>query len=126
MFAAGACLHIERADMPTMHYGLTDGMITIEGEAAFELVPHMLVVAPANNSVEVVAAVHPLDGFALASAAPRKMALFEARCSGVRSARARRHFRLVAVASMRFTVRDWIPSLRRSSNASMRIISTIS
>lgn len=57
VFAARACLHIDRGDLPTIHYGLTgSGMIIIEGEAAIELVPHMLVVAPANKSIDIVAA----------------------------------------------------------------------
>jgi AraC family transcriptional activator of mtrCDE len=57
LFADSACLHIDSGSLPTIHYGLTgSGMITIEGEATFELVPHMLVVAPANKSVDIVAA----------------------------------------------------------------------
>jgi AraC family transcriptional activator of mtrCDE len=57
LFAAGACLHIDRGKLPTIHYGLTgSGIITIEGEAAIELVPRMLVVAPANKSIDIVAA----------------------------------------------------------------------
>lgn len=56
-FADGACLHIEKNSLPTIHYGLSgSGMVIIEGEAAFELVPHMLVVAPANKSIDIVAA----------------------------------------------------------------------
>ncbi|WP_425347656.1 helix-turn-helix transcriptional regulator [Sinorhizobium mexicanum] len=48
---------MERGDLPTIIYGLTgSGMIIIEGEAAIELVPHMLVVAPANKSIDIVAA----------------------------------------------------------------------
>jgi hypothetical protein len=57
LFAAGACLHIDRGKLPTIHYGLAgSGVIIIEGEAAFELVPHMLVVAPANKSIDIVTA----------------------------------------------------------------------
>jgi AraC family transcriptional regulator, activator of mtrCDE len=57
LFAAGDCLHIGRGDLPTIHYGLTgSGMIIIEGEAAIELLLHMLVVAPANKSIDIVAA----------------------------------------------------------------------
>ncbi|TXH33892.1 MAG: AraC family transcriptional regulator [Rhodospirillaceae bacterium] len=57
LFAAGARLRIERANLPTILYGLRgSGMIIIEGERAFELVPHMLVVAPPNKSIDIVAA----------------------------------------------------------------------
>ncbi|NLS07416.1 helix-turn-helix transcriptional regulator [Rhizobium sp. P32RR-XVIII] len=56
LFAAGANLHIEGGDLPTIYYGLTgSGMIIVDGEAAIDLVPHRLVVAPANKSIEVVA-----------------------------------------------------------------------
>ena len=55
LFAARTGLHIERGDLPTIHYCLTgSGMIKIEGEAAISLVPHMLVVAPANKSIDIV------------------------------------------------------------------------
>src|SRR5947207_2380807 len=57
LFADSACLHIDSGSLPTIHYGLIgSGIITIEGEATFELVPHMLVVVPANKSVDIVAA----------------------------------------------------------------------
>ncbi|TXH37851.1 MAG: AraC family transcriptional regulator [Rhodospirillaceae bacterium] len=60
LFAAGAHLHIDRANLPTIYYGLTgSGMIAIEGAAPFELVPHMLVVAPANKSIDIVATSSP-------------------------------------------------------------------
>ncbi|CAN7755941.1 helix-turn-helix transcriptional regulator [Rhizobium sp. LjRoot258] len=56
LFTAGARLYIERGDLPTIYYGLAgSGMIFVDGEAAIELVPHMLVVAPANKSIEIVA-----------------------------------------------------------------------
>lgn len=56
LFADGARLHIEGGCLPTIHYGLTGtGLMFIEGEAAFELAPHMLVVAPASKSVDIVA-----------------------------------------------------------------------
>jgi AraC family transcriptional activator of mtrCDE len=56
LLAAGACLQIERSDLPTIYYGLAgSGRIIVEGHAAFELVPRMLVVAPANKSIDIVA-----------------------------------------------------------------------
>jgi AraC family transcriptional activator of mtrCDE len=60
LLSAGACLHIERGDLPTMYYGLTgSGRIIIDGDAALELVPRMLVVAPANKSIDIVSARSP-------------------------------------------------------------------
>ncbi|MDY0885913.1 helix-turn-helix transcriptional regulator [Dongia soli] len=57
LFATEARLHIERTNLPTIHYGLTgSGTILIEGEAAFELAPKMLVVAPPNKSIDIIAA----------------------------------------------------------------------
>jgi AraC family transcriptional activator of mtrCDE len=57
LFATGAGLHMERAALPTVHYGLKgSGVIVIEGEAAVELAPHTLVVAPANRSIDIIAA----------------------------------------------------------------------
>jgi AraC family transcriptional activator of mtrCDE len=57
LFAARTSLHIERSNLPTIHYCLTgSGIIKIEGEAAISLNPHMLVVAPANKSIDIIPA----------------------------------------------------------------------
>lgn len=54
--ANGTKRHIEGSDLATVHYGFSGhGTIAVDGEAAFDFVPHMLVVAPANKSVEIVA-----------------------------------------------------------------------
>ena len=56
LLAAGSHLCIEGSDLPTIHYGLTgSGAIIIDGEAVIELLPHRLVVVPANKSIEIVA-----------------------------------------------------------------------
>ncbi|MDL2403393.1 helix-turn-helix domain-containing protein [Rhizobium mayense] len=56
LFATGACVHVERGDLPTIHYCLTgSGLIIVDGETVIELVPHMLVVTPPNTSIEIVA-----------------------------------------------------------------------
>jgi AraC family transcriptional activator of mtrCDE len=55
LFAEATCAsYIERSSLPTIHYGLSgSGTVTIEGEAAIELVPHMLLVAPANRTINI-------------------------------------------------------------------------
>ncbi|MGO7763126.1 helix-turn-helix transcriptional regulator [Rhizobium ruizarguesonis] len=59
-FAAGARLLIEGGDLPTIYYGLAgSGMIFVDGEAPIELVRHMLVVAPSNRAIEIVADCSP-------------------------------------------------------------------
>ncbi|MGO6724621.1 helix-turn-helix domain-containing protein [Rhizobium leguminosarum] len=57
LFAEKTSARFERSSLPTIHYGLTgSGIITIEGEAAIELVPHMLLVAPAKRAINIVTA----------------------------------------------------------------------
>jgi AraC family transcriptional activator of mtrCDE len=73
LFANKACLHIEGTTLPIIHYGLTgSGMIIIEGEAAFELVPKMLVVAPPNKSIDIIAAGSSVERFRNCTASLQK------------------------------------------------------
>lgn len=56
LLAAGAYLRIEKGELATVYYGLTgSGAIIIDGQEVIQLVPHMLVVVPANKSIEIVA-----------------------------------------------------------------------
>src|SRR4051794_39035684 len=49
--------YIERNSLPTIYYGLAgSGIVLIEGEAAIELVPHTLLVAPANKTIDIITA----------------------------------------------------------------------
>jgi len=57
LFAEETCTYFERSSLPTIHYGMGgSGSIRIEGEAAIDLVPHMILVAPANRAIKIRAA----------------------------------------------------------------------
>jgi len=56
VLASGARVHIERVNVPTIHYGLAgSGTIIIEGEPAVDVIRHTLVVAPAHRSIDIIA-----------------------------------------------------------------------
>ena len=56
VLGVGARVHIEKANVPTIHYGLTgSGTIIIEGEPEVEVVRHTLVVVPAHRSIDIIA-----------------------------------------------------------------------
>lgn len=65
--AAGSCIHIDRNNLPSIHYSIDGtGKLIVEGEEAIELAPHTLVLAPANKAIDIIAAgrfsrVDPVD-----------------------------------------------------------------
>lgn len=76
MLTQGAHLLIEGSSLPAIHYALTgSGILTIEGEAAFELSPHTLVIVPANRSVEIMSP-GPSTTLSRTGAASRRMRSF--------------------------------------------------